>query len=181
MQMFTNVGFTTSDQHKEQGKTRIMRDKKDIQVVYNFLSAISPFLETVCLRNISTGLASETLETHTFYTLGSNLVPKMEGQDVFTMKFARKDRVKTLADKGKVQDKVSGATIDHALLFQRLLVIATNSNDIDLPEILSYELCSFPPSLFGDKQMLLKSDKPPLAKAIEKFVIQKKTDASLVK
>ena len=27
--------------------------------------------------------------------------------------------------------------------------------------------------------MLLKNDKPPLAKAIEKFVIQKKTDASL--
>ena len=103
----------------------------------------------------------------------------MEGQDVFTMKFARKNRVKTLADKGKVQDKVSGATIDHALLFQRLLVIATNSNDIDIPEILSYELCSFPPSLFEDKQMLLKSDKPPLAKAIEKFAIQKKTDAYL--
>ena len=61
------------------------------------------------------------------------------------MKFARKDRVKTFADKGKVQGKVSGATIDHALLFQRLLVIAANSNDIDLPEILSYEL--FIPSI----------------------------------
>ena len=105
----------------------------------------------------------------------------MVGKDDFSMKCARKDRVKTLANKCTVKDKETGASIDHALLFQRLLVSATNSNDIDLAEILSYELCSFPPSLFEDQTMLLESDKPPLAKAIETFVIEKKEYAYLVR
>ena len=151
-----------------------MRDGNDVQVVYNFLSSRSPFSESTCVRNIFSGLASETLETNNFYDLGSNLVSKMVDKDVFSLKFKRNNMVKTLANTKYVKDKESGVSIDPALLFQRLLVMVTNSSDIDLEEIMSFELCSFPPSLFDEREMLLKVDKPPLAKTIVGFVRKEK-------
>ena len=54
------------------------------------------------------------------------------------LKFARKEMVKPLENMSTVKDKRIGASSDHALLFQSLLMIATNSNEIDLVEILSY-------------------------------------------
>ena len=179
MQTFTEVGFSTSDQHEEEGKTRILRDGNDVQVVYNFLSSRSPFSESTCVRNIFSGLASETLETNNFYDLGSNLVSKMVDKDVFSLKFKRNNMVKTLANTKYVKDKESGVSIDPALLFQRLLVMATNSSEIDLEEIMSFELCSFPPSLFEDREMLLKADKPLLAKGIVGFVKKEKEKSFL--
>ena len=44
---------------------------------------------------------------------------------------------------------------------------------------MSFELCSFPPSLFEDREMLLKADKPPLAKAIVGFVKKEKDKSFL--
>ena len=55
--------------------------------------------------------------------------------------------------------------IDPALLFQRFLVVS-RSGDLDLGDILSYELSPFPPALFEARNILRKADKPQLAQAI---------------
>ena len=39
---------------------------------------------------------------------------------------------------------------------------------------MAFELCLFPPSLFEDREILLKVDKPPLAKTIVGFVKKEK-------
>ena len=46
-------------------------------------------------------------------------------------------------------DDDTGRTVEPALLFQRLLVVANTGNeDVDLDDVLKYELCTFPPALF---------------------------------
>ena len=65
--------------------------------------------------------------------------------------------------------KVDGEqTIDPALLFQRMLVISQTA-DITLDELLGFELSPFPPSLFEDKGILRKADKPQLVEAIYNY------------
>jgi len=54
--------------------------------------------------------------------------------------------------------------IDPQLLFQRLVIAGTQAEN--LKYAFQYELCSFPPALFETKYVLLKANKPSLAKAI---------------
>ena len=88
----------------------------------------------------------------------------MIGQPVFTFSFKRKDKAKTLGDMSAIR-VAPDRTIDPALLFQRFLVVS-NTGDISLPEVMSYELSPFPPALFEARNVLRKADKPQLAHAI---------------
>ena len=63
--------------------------------------------------------------------------------------------------------KENNIKCDPAFLFQRLL-LAAQSNPIDMEEILSYELSAFPLSLFETPLLLRKADKPKLAEGIVK-------------
>ena len=66
---------------------------------------------------------------------------------------------------------MEGKSIDPALLFQRLLVVANaGNNDIKFEEVMRYELSTFPPALFENVFLPKKADKPPLMDSIEDTV-----------
>ena len=59
--------------------------------------------------------------------------------------------------------------VDPALLFQRMMTVATGSH-MNLEDIMCYELCAYPPALFESRSILRKPDKPQLAHAIIKYI-----------
>ena len=59
--------------------------------------------------------------------------------------------------------------VDPALLFQRMMTVATGSH-MNLEDIMCYELCAYPPALFESRSILRKPDKPQLAHAIIKCI-----------
>ena len=90
----------------------------------------------------------------------------MEGVDVFAISFKRKDIVISFGSSTHAKTN-KNISVDPALLFQRLLLVA-KSSEINL--ILKYEMCTFPPSLFESQQLLRKPVKADLDKAITKCV-----------
>ena len=90
--------------------------------------------------------------------------------------FKRSLKAKTLAFSSAV--KVSGEpSIDHALLFQRLLVVS-QSGDISIDAAMKYELCPYPPFLFEARDMR-KADKPQLTDSICKHALSESAHAVL--
>ena len=65
---------------------------------------------------------------------------------------------------------------DPALLFQRFLVVS-QTGDLQIDEMINYELNPSPMSLFEAKNILRHVDKPQLAKAIRKYVSPKSDKA----
>jgi hypothetical protein len=169
MQELTNTFYETSEQHKNISNTRVSQDRNDTDTVLSSLRQISPFAEEMSLRNIATGVvANKDVNVDQFYAHGESVIKKMQGCDVFRYTLKRSEKVKTLATKTNV--KIDGdITIDPALLFQRLMVLA-NSNNTTLSDCIDFELCSYPPVLFESTRLLLKPDKPKLTKAIVEFV-----------
>ena len=60
MQQFSKTDYETSDQHKEEGKSRSTRDERDSKEIVRFLNDHSPFDESDSnLRNIETGVPAD--------------------------------------------------------------------------------------------------------------------------
>ena len=92
----------------------------------------------------------------------------MDGQSVFSYSHKRSLNTKTLESSKNV--KVSAdRSIDPVLLFQRFLVVSQTGN-LRLDDVMSYELCLYPMSLFKGKGLLRQTDKPQLAEAIRNYV-----------
>ena len=115
------------------------------------LTTFSPFNQEPSLRNIITGVnATECVNVHELFTEGESIVRQMEEQSVFEYKYKRKLKVKTLASKEVV---VAHATaLDHSLLFQRFLTVS-QIEDLNLDEMMDYELSSYPLSFFERKHV----------------------------
>ena len=130
---------------------------------------ILPFHSDTFLSNIVTGVtAPASVNVHKLHSIGSGIVAKMKENPVFTFKAKRSDRVKTLGSAAAVTSTVDAdIEIDPALLFQRMMTVAASS-DMNLADIMHYELCAFPPALFESRSMLRKADKSQLAHAILK-------------
>ena len=95
----------------------------------------------------------------------------MNGKYVFNYSFSRKDKAKTLSEPSKINCGDEGKSIDPALLFQSLLVVANvGKGEINFDEVMEYELSSSPPALFEDTFSPRKANKPPLADSIENTV-----------
>jgi hypothetical protein len=58
MQTFTGTNYYSSDQHKEDGKSRQKRDIKDTMMFASFLEERTPFINEENLRNIETGVSA---------------------------------------------------------------------------------------------------------------------------
>lgn len=66
--------------------------------------------------------------------------------------------------------KIDGETvkIEPQLLFQRLVGAANRCVDeTELPELFSFELCTYPPALFETPRLMRAADKPSLANAMK--------------
>ena len=132
------------------------------------MDSFTPFSEDKSLRNIITGVtANEDVNVHDLFTIGNDVVGKMDGHSVFTYSHTKSSKVKTLASNRTVT-VADDRTIDSALLFQRFLVVS-QTGDLRLEEVMKYELCPYPMSLFEATNILCKPDKPQLAEAIRDY------------
>ncbi|KAG1659992.1 Ester hydrolase C11orf54 [Nymphon striatum] len=145
MQEFNDLAYTTSEQHKDLTGARIERDVSDLLKISAKMTSCSPFSSNPALRNIVNGIvARDDVEVREYDSVGKDIIVKMIGQPVFSFSFKRKDKAMTLGNSSGV--KVTG--------------------DLSLEEVMRYELSPYPPSLFDDKNILRKADKPQLAQAI---------------
>jgi 5'-3' exonuclease len=165
MQEFSNLSYTTSEQHKESTEARIKRDTSDLSKIHSKLVACTPFSPDPSLRNIVSGVvAMADVNVHAYESVGNKIIDNMIGQLAFTFSFKRKDKAKTLGDVSAVK-VAPDRTIDPALLFQRFLVVS-KTGELSLEEVMDYELSPFPPALFEARHIFRKADKPQLAHAI---------------
>ncbi|KAK4304743.1 hypothetical protein Pmani_023319 [Petrolisthes manimaculis] len=165
MQEFTNLSYTTSEQHKDLTEARMKRDNADVEEISSKLVVWSPFSSDLSLRNIATGVvAEEGVNVHEYESIGHKIMHKMIGQPAFTFTFRRKDKAITLGQTSAIR-VAPDRTIDSALLFQRFLVVS-QTGELALEEVMHYELSPFLPALFEARDIFRKADKPQLAHAI---------------
>ena len=165
MQEFCDMRYTTRQQHKEATAARINRDKDDLKKLAPVLELYTPFSEETALRNIITGInADDNVNVHDLFTVGKDIVNKLEGHSIFTYSHKRNMKVKTLAS-AKAVKVAEDRTIDPALLFQRFLVVS-QTGELSLDEVMKYELSPYPPCIFEAKNQLRKADKPALVEAL---------------
>ena len=82
--------------------------------------------------------------------------------------FRKKDIVVQMNDKAGI--KIDGETVklDPQLLFQRLVCAANRSTqEIQLAQLFSYELCTHPPVLFETPRLMRAADKSALTNAMK--------------
>ena len=168
MQDFNEITYTTREQHKDSSASRIERDTLDISKIYAKLSTCSPFSDDPSLRNIINGIvAKKDVNVYEYEDVGTNVVHYMIGQNIFSFAFKRTDKVRTLNSSSAVT-VAQGRSIDIGLLFQRFLVVS-KTKQLDLEEVMRYELSAYPTSLFEDIHTMRKADKPKLAHAIDEY------------
>ena len=88
----------------------------------------------------------------------------MEGKAVIDYTFKKKNQAVTLASKQNVKVDGEEVHVDLQLLFQRLVAVSESTLD-DVEDLLSYELCGHPSSLFDTSGLLREANKSSLAKA----------------
>ena len=164
MRDVTERSYVTSEQHKELAASRLKRDEIDLGKVAKKLNSVTPFSPEESLRNIITGInANEGVNVRDLFEIGKDIVQEMDGQSVFS--YSHKRSLNASSKNVKVS---ADRNIDPALLFQRFLVVSQTGNRLD--DVMSYELCLYPMSLFEGKGLLRQADKPQLAEAIRNYV-----------
>lgn len=145
---FTGVAYTTCEQHIEAGISRMERDKKDIVSMLRFVKERDPSGEFPSLRNIETGVTADSkVNVDSAKEVSERIIESMSGQSISTYSFKRSQQVVTLNSKNFMKIDEEPIFIDPQLLFQRFSTVA-NTLDLDLSEVLTFELCSIPPALF---------------------------------
>jgi hypothetical protein len=95
MQDMTGVGFKTSEQHKDMGESRIMRDNKDTEIVLDYLKHASPFVgDERVLRSIATGVSScDSCDVYDAKSTGQLILESMNGKSPDNYTFKKKDKL----------------------------------------------------------------------------------------
>lgn len=85
---FTGVAYTTSEQHKEAGNSRMEKDKKDIVSMLGFPRERDPFGELPSLRNIETGVTVDSkVNVDSAKEVGEKIIESMSGKSISTYYF----------------------------------------------------------------------------------------------
>ena len=172
MKKFAEVVYETNKQHKEVRESRIERNNHDTRKLLYFLAETAPFKEDPSLRKIiSRVTADEKVKEDSARSFGQKIMDSMTGENVNTYTFKEKSVVVTFANRTASVIKGQSVTVDPALMFQWLLIIAGNSDDY-LDSNLKYELCSPPPSLFEANRFPRLADKTALADLIWRLVTE---------
>ena len=143
MQHLTGVKYRSSEQHQEMGASRQERDSSDALKLLKFLKNRNPF-DGSDFRNIGTGELADDVDNA--YNIGSAILAKMVGQQVYQYSYTRKDLSITMACKSGIKIREEIDQIDPNLLFQWLATISQQEHENK--DIFSYELCAFPAALF---------------------------------
>ncbi|XP_053373150.1 uncharacterized protein LOC123533634 [Mercenaria mercenaria] len=170
MQEFCETVYKTNAQHKDVGKSRLLRDEKDTSILLDFLQERNPFEDSdTSLRNIETGVSADvTVNVDDAHTIGHAIMEQMVGKVIDQYSFKRSLQAVTLSAKTspKVTDEI--VNIDPQLLFQRLTTAASRYVD-NIADIFQYELCGVPSGLFDNTGLPREPQKSNLAESIWKF------------
>lgn len=172
LQDLTNLKTETSDQHKECGKSRLIRDNKDLDCIYNFLKERNPFAGTTPkeFRNIADGLVSTTkADVDQAGKIGMKIIRSLEDKNVFEHSFERCKQVVRMSSKNELVIDGDMVIIDPDALFQRLLLLILQSERSDEKETsFCYELCHKPPSLFDQNGLMREANSVTFVKSLMK-------------
>ena len=156
-----------------------MRDTSDTHKIIKFLLSKNPFDNDVSLHSIDTGvIASDSVNVDVVCSVGQKILDDMIGHNVLEYVFKKKSQVVTLEARTSVQTGKESISIDPLLLFQQLVTVGKQDND--LCEVFKHELCSYPPSLFETTNVLLAPNKSTLADAMWKQLPSDSSDLSSV-
>ena len=168
--------------HEELGDSHLKKDRKDVKSIKEnlFSQCQDPFdLDSVsdCLINITTGqIASQEVQDSMKgipdkgKVVFDHFVKKRLGNEA-TKRFwelLKKYTVSILADMKKAlsNDKDRKLIIEREILFRRFLAVC-RSHDVDLRNVLQYELAAVPPALFHDDGTMRNTNKADLAQRLE--------------
>ena len=162
----TGVFLATSEQHKEGSKSRQERDTKDTLTIIQHFRERNPFDRDIdALINIDNGVSAEKhVNVDESKGVGNRILESMDGKCVLDFSFRKKDQAITMGSCSTVKISEDTVPVDPQLLFQRLVVVATQTGQLEVA--FKYELCSYPASLFEAKSILLEANKPTLAKTL---------------
>lgn len=166
MQEFTGFSYNSSDQYKEDGEARRIRDSNDTKTLIAFLSERHPFVEETSLRNIETGVSADSnVNVDISRELGVKILSSMDGKKVDEISFKKKDQAIVLSAKSAIKVDDDIITVDSQLLFQCLLAAANGMYE-NQAEIFTYELCSHPSSSLESNGLMRMPQKSTLGDAI---------------
>ena len=179
MQECSGQRFVGSEQHKTTSNIRIEKDLSDIKKIKEAFKELTPFSDDSSLRNIANGVtANSHVNVDNFMEVGSNIINKLQNTNIFSAKLKKGDKVLNLAHVSHVKTS-DNVAISPELLFQRL-ILGANTDEFDMKNVMLYEMCSFPPSIYETPFLLRKADKASLAKAIKKHFNDVNENCSLV-
>ena len=98
MQDFTDVAYSTSEQHVEASDTRQKRDCKDTEQLVSFLRRRNPFSkDDTSLRTIVSGVvAHESVNVENAGDIGQMILKSMQGKSINECSFKRKRQATTI-------------------------------------------------------------------------------------
>ena len=175
MPIFAHINNEMENMYKDErnstckgmSNARRKRDRGDFEIINEYFIEHDPFVEREKLFNISSGISSPNSNAHHAEDIGEKILQKMKDQKISKFVFRKKDQIITMSERiiaGNIE-----VSIDPQLLFQRLLIIASNT-EIDLDELFKYELSIYPPSLFEGNGLLNLARKNQLSDSIAKKI-----------
>ena len=163
MQDLLDILYQTSEQHKEISESRQEKDQADSTVLMSFLSERNPFKDDHKLHNIVTGVVAErAVNAPDAKDVGNNIILSLHGKNIMQHSNIRIPSQNVT----KIRDAM--IPLDPQLRFQRLVTAGMRQERMG--EVFTYELCSYPPSMFENRHSLLPADKPALAEALCKLM-----------
>ena len=167
MQHVTGVQYTSSEQTKEVSMARKERDRKDIMSLLRYLETHDTFIseEDSMLFNTANGVSADSnVNVDQAKEIGMKILDDMDGQNVATYTFRKKNQVITMGKKTAIPVGNDYIQIDPQLLFQRLITAGERCGE--LPLLFRFEMCAYPPALFDSPGSMKTSSKSILADAL---------------
>ena len=156
MTMITGMQHKTSEQHIKLGKSRNIRDFKDLLKVRDWFERYNPFSkQQPKLYSLSTGYTSEEsddINCDKAEEIRFNIHKDLDCKSLDEAKNSSKKQVKTLKSlkKGISIDNQT-VFIDPSILFNRLTILMQRTENIS--HYFQYDLTPLPTSLFMDTLM----------------------------
>ena len=162
--------------HKEESKGRISTDKTDRESIRRKLQECIDPMNPDChppeVVNIAIGkIAKDTVNVDQAVELGSKQMKEFENgwPKNFNDKLSR--TVKTQAESRKYIKVGDTKVFDTELIYTRVIGIQASSREIDIKELLSYELSPVPTAMFSESgEMRVAKQKSVLKKVLQKEV-----------
>jgi 5'-3' exonuclease len=163
MQSLTEVSYNTSEQHKDSSKSRIQRDRDDVEELLRFLHKRNPFSGDTTLHNISTGAESDdNVNIYDAKNVDLKVLDAMKGENVLEYTFKKACQAVTMVAKASLKGEI--VQVDPQLLLQRFIIAAETMENREA--VFHYGLCTYPPSLFTPSGLMREAEKPALAEAM---------------